>query len=176
MPFTVMEPVKGGALANPETKIANIFKAASPNLSYASWAIRYAASLDGVITVLSGMSNLAQMDDNLSYMKDFRPLSPEELAVIEKVQQALKEDASIKCTACRYCTDGCPMHIAIPEIFAVKNNEIKKPSWDGGKRAYSIATEGKGKASDCIACGLCESTCPQQLLVISLLKDCVKME
>ena len=174
--ITVMEPVKGGALANPPKGVQDIFKAADPNASFASWAIRYVASMDGIITVLSGMSNLAQMQDNLSYMRDFKPLDENEQKVIAAAQQELKKDNSIKCTACHYCTEGCPMGIAIPEIFAVKNSEGIKKSWDGGKQAYAIATHGKGKASECLECGQCESACPQHLEIISLLKDCRKME
>ncbi|MCR5149835.1 MAG: aldo/keto reductase [Clostridiales bacterium] len=174
--ITVMEPVKGGALAKPDDNIKKIFDEAAPGASYASWAIRYAASLDGIITVLSGMSNMAQLEDNLSYMKNFKPLSPEEQKVIEHVQAELDSDKTIKCTACHYCTDGCPMDIAIPEIFAVKNRQIKKESWDGGALEYSVATAGKGKASACIECGQCEDACPQNLPVIKLLKDCVSME
>lgn len=174
--ITVMEPVKGGALANPSDSVRKIFTEADPNASMASWAIRYAASMDGIITVLSGMSNLEQVDDNLSYMKNFKPLSEDEQKVIEKVQAEMKKDHSIKCTACHYCTNGCPMNIAIPEIFAVRNGELKEKSWDGGKQAYAIATQGKGKASDCVECGQCEEACPQQLPVIKLLKDCTVME
>ncbi len=174
--ITVMEPVKGGALANPPKGVQDIFKAADPNASFASWAIRYVASMDGIITVLSGMSNLAQMQDNLSYMRDFKPLDENEQKVIAATQQELKKDNSIKCTACHYCTEGCPMGIAIPEIFAVKNSEGIKKSWDSGKQAYAIATHGKGKASECLECGQCESACPQHLEIISLLKDCRKME
>ncbi len=174
--ITVMEPIKGGALADPPQGVKDIFKAADAEASMASWAIRYVASMEGIITVLSGMSNLAQMDDNLSYMKDFKPLDAEEQLVIKKVQEELEKDNSIKCTSCHYCTEGCPMGIAIPEIFAVRNGEIKKPSWDGGKQAYAIATQGKGKASNCIECGQCEGACPQHLEIISLLKDCVPME
>lgn len=174
--ITVMEPVKGGALANPPKGVQDIFKAADPNASFASWAIRYVASMDGIITVLSGMSNLAQMQDNLSYMRDFKPLDENEQKVIAAAQQELKKDNSIKCTACHYCTEGCPMGIAIPEIFAVKNSEGIKKSWDDGKQAYAIATHGKGKASECLECGQCESACPQHLEIISLLKDCRKME
>ncbi|MBQ5970087.1 MAG: aldo/keto reductase [Clostridia bacterium] len=176
VPITVMEPVKGGALADPAPAVRKLFEEADPNASMASWAIRYAASLDGIITVLSGMSNLEQMEDNLSYMKDFRPLNDAEQAVIRKAQAELVKDQSIQCTACHYCTDGCPMEIAIPEIFAVKNRELQKASWDGGKRAYAIATQGKGKASACIECGQCEEACPQQLPVMELLKDCADME
>ena len=172
MPIVVMEPVKGGSLANPIPKAKAIFDAANPDASYASWAVRYAASFDGIITVLSGMSNLEQMDDNLSYMKNFKPLNEEEQEIIHKVQEAMNEDQSIPCTACHYCTDGCPMNIPIPEIFTVQNNTAIYPSWDKGKNSYLIATAGKGKASDCIGCGQCESSCPQQLSIIELLKDC----
>ena len=169
--ITIMEPVKGGALADPPQGVKDIFKAADPNASCASWAIRYAASLDGIITVLSGMSNIAQMEDNLSYMRDFKPLTASEQQVITAARAELDKDKSIKCTSCRYCTEGCPMNIAIPESFAVKNDEIRKPSWDGGKQAYAIATHGKGKASDCIGCGLCENACPQHLPIRELLAD-----
>lgn len=174
--ITVMEPVKGGALANPPQGVKDIFKAADPNASMASWAIRYVASMDGIITVLSGMSNLEQMDDNLSYMRDFKPLSEAEQKVIAAAQDELKKDNSIKCTACHYCTEGCPMGIAIPEIFAVYNSEQLKRSWNGGRQAYAIATQGKGKASECVECGQCEGACPQHLEIISLLKKCVSME
>lgn len=122
-----------------------------------SWAIRFAASLDGIITVLSGMSNIQQMEDNLSYMKDFQPLSDAEQEVIKKAQAALAEDKSIPCTACHYCTGGCPQNIPIPEIFAVKNDAVLNGAWDGGKRGCSIATANKGKASECIQCGQCEA-------------------
>ena len=170
--IVVMEPVKGGALADPIPKVKGIFDAANPEVSYASWAIRYTASLDGIITVLSGMSNLAQMDDNLSYMKDFQPLSEQELDVIRQAQAALNEDPSIPCTGCHYCTDGCPKHIPIPEIFTVENRQKIYPGWDKGKNDYLIATMNKGKASECISCGQCESACPQQLRIIELLKEC----
>ncbi|MBR2284292.1 MAG: aldo/keto reductase [Ruminococcus sp.] len=174
--ITVMEPVKGGGLAAPPQGVQDIFRAADPEASMASWAIRYVASMEGIITVLSGMSNIAQMEDNLSYMRDFKPLSESEQQVIRAVQDELKKDDTIKCTACHYCTEGCPMGIAIPEIFAVKNSEIKKPSWNHGTQAYAIATQGKGKASDCIECGQCEGACPQHLEIIELLKECTSME
>ena len=175
-PITVMEPVKGGALANPIPAVREIFEAANPALSPACWAIRYAASMDGVITVLSGMSSLAQMEDNLSCMRNFRPLNEAEQDVLRRAQEALNRDSSIKCTACHYCTDGCPMNIPIPEIFAVRNRQTLYPSHDGGKGAYRIATEGRGKAGDCVACGQCERACPQHLPIIELLRDCAAME
>ena len=138
--------------------------------------MRYAASLDGVLSVLSGMSNLAQMEDNMSYMKDFKPLSDEEQEVIRQAQVALRADNSIKCTACHYCTDGCPMSIPIPEIFQVWNNNEKYHLFNGGKRDYQIATMNRGKASDCIECGQCEAQCPQHLEIIELLKECRSFE
>ena len=172
--MTIMEPLKGGALANPNDSILKIFKKAAPGMSCASWGIRYAASLEGVITVLSGMSDLSQMDDNLSYMKDFKPLSDDEYKIIEEVKKELEKDNSIKCTSCSYCISGCPKSIPIPAIFAVKNKE--SGNWDGGKGAYQIATQGKGKAGDCIECGQCEMACPQHLPIISLLKECRALE
>ena len=172
----IMEPIKGGALANPVQEVKDVFAKADPEASCASWAVRYAASLDGVLSVLSGMSNLAQMEDNMSYMKDFKPLSDEEQEVIRQAQVALRADNSIKCTACHYCTDGCPMSIPIPEIFQVWNNNEKYHLFNGGKRDYQIATMNRGKASDCIECGQCEAQCPQHLEIIELLKECRSFE
>lgn len=171
--ITIMEPVKGGALADPIPDVKKLFESADPNASCASWAIRFAASLDGIITVLSGMSNIGQMKDNISYMKDFKPLSDAEQAVILKVQSVLNGDQSIPCTACHYCTDGCPMNIPIPEIFSVANRQRGNAEFRG-RREYTIATTNKGKASDCIECGQCENACPQQIDVISRLKACAK--
>lgn len=169
----IMEPVKGGVLADPIPEAASILKEANPNVSAASWAVRFAASLDGIITVLSGMSNIAQMQDNLSYMKHFKPLTPDEMNVIAKVQQAMGLDQSIACTACHYCTDGCPKNIPIPEIFHVKNTQRGNPAFRG-RREYMIATTGRGIASECIECGRCENACPQQLKIISHLKSCAE--
>ena len=111
IPVTIMEPVKGGILADPIDSVKEIFDREQNGLSYSSWAIRFAASLDNILAVLSGMSNIAQMEDNLSYMKDFKPLSEHEQEVIKEAQQALDRDQSIPCTACHYCTEGCPMNI-----------------------------------------------------------------
>ena len=173
-PVIIMEPVKGGALADPIPEVKNILKAADPNASVASWAIRFAASLEGVITVLSGMSNIAQMKDNISYMKDFKPLNDKEKLVIRCAQDALNKDRSIPCTACRYCTDGCPMNIPIPDIFTVANRQRGNEAFRG-RREYTITTTGKGKASACIECGQCEDTCPQQIEVIRHLKECAEL-
>lgn len=175
-PIVVMEPVKGGTLADPPKKVAELFKAADPNASFASWAIRYVASLPGIMTVLSGMSSVEQMKDNLRYMKDFKPLTEDEKALVEKAREIIENDISIACTACHYCTDGCPMQIPIPEIFKVYNSNLLNRNNPRAKKAYKEATEGKGKASDCVRCGQCEGACPQQLPIMSLLEECTDME
>ena len=171
----VMEPVKGGILADPIPTVKEIFDKADPEASYASWAVRFVASQDGIFKVLSGMSDLAQMENNLSYMKDFKPLNEEEEKVIAAVQEAINADKSIPCTGCRYCTEGCPMGIPIPDIFTVENRRKGSPEFRT-KREYAIVTIGKGKAGDCIQCGQCESVCPQHLPIISLLEKCRELE
>ena len=170
-PITIMEPLKGGALADPIPSVQEIFKEADPEAPIVSWGICYAASLEGIITMLSGMSNLEQMEQNLSFMKDFVPLTDEEQAVIQKAQAALDADKSIPCTGCHYCVDGCPMNIPIPEIIAVANRQHNNEGFRG-VREYGIATTGKGKASDCIQCGQCEGACPQHLGIMEYLKGC----
>ena len=170
--IVVMEPVKGGSLAAPLPSVRKIFDEADPKASYASWAIRYAASLEGIITVLSGMSNIEQMADNLSYMKEFKPLNIDEQAAIQKAQEIINGVKSIPCTACHYCTAGCPKQIPIPEIFAARNKQLVWGQLEEGRTAYAQATADAGAAADCIACGQCEEACPQQIKVIERLKDC----
>lgn len=168
--IVVMEPVKGGALANPDKKVEQLFKAYAPDMSAASWAIRFAASLDGIITVLSGMSNIEQMQDNLSYMKDFKPLNEEEQKIIQQAQRILGQSSTVPCTACHYCTEGCPMQIPIPDVFSALNLQLGNGQLDEAKKAYqAIADEGH-KASDCIECGQCEGACPQHISIIECLK------
>ena len=162
----VMEPVKGGLLANPPEPVKKILEAADPGVSPASWAIRFVASQDGIITVLSGMSNLEQMKDNSSFMKDFKPLSEAEMQVIKDAQKALSEIESIPCTACHYCTDGCPMSIDIPGIFRAMNQYLIYGNLNGAKGMYGWATGGRSKASDCVQCGQCEAACPQHIGII----------
>ena len=174
-PVVVMEPVKGGILADPIDSVKEIFDAENTGMSYASWALRYVAEKDNLLAVLSGMSSVEQMKDNLGFMKDFRPLSEHEEEVIRRVQEALNKDKSIPCTACRYCTKGCPMEIPIPDIFTVENRKKGSPEFRV-KREYTIVTAGRGKASDCIQCGQCEGVCPQHLPIISLLEQCRAME
>lgn len=170
--IVIMEPVKGGTLANPPENVKAVLQAADSEHSAASWAIRFAASLDGVITVLSGMSTMEQMQDNISYMKDFQPLGEPELQVIAKAQEALHAIKTIPCTACHYCTAGCPKQIAIPDIFAARNKLTLYGSKADALREYGWAVEDGGKASDCIACGQCERACPQHIGIIKQLQEC----
>ena len=174
-PVVIMEPVKGGILADPIPGVKEVFDAYGSALSYSSWAVRFCASLDNIVAVLSGMSNIDQMRDNLSYMKDFKPLSDDERKLIAKAQEALNADKSIPCTACHYCTKGCPMNIPIPEIFTVANRRKGSPEFRT-RREYSIVTQDRGKASACVQCGQCESACPQHLPIIELLEQCRAFE
>lgn len=174
-PVIIMEPIKGGSLANPSEEIKEVFTEVNPEDSMASWAVRYAASLDGILTVLSGMSNIEQMEDNLSYMTEFKPLDEKEREAIAKAQEILKKEKSIPCTACHYCVDNCPQNIPIPEIFAARNKQLLEGKFEEGLEDYRKATENAGKASDCIECGQCEGACPQQLEVIKHLKSCAEV-
>lgn len=165
----VMEPVKGGTLANVPASVETMFKKASPDLSIPSWAIRFAAGLDGVMVVLSGMSNLSQLKDNTGYMRDFRPLSDSERELVFRAADIIRNNVAIPCTGCSYCTDGCPMNISIPKVFALYNNMSKNPS-ENIVGEYDTLTKQGGSASSCIACGQCESVRPQELEIIELLK------
>lgn len=171
-PVIVMEPIKGGALVNLPDNAKHILDEIGTG-SYASYALRYAASFQGVVKVLSGMSNLEQMNDNISFMKDFKPFTKEEYQAVEKVKDILKQLGGISCTACRYCTDGCPMHISIPDLFACYNAKKQFNDWNS-QYYYGVHTKTNGKASDCIGCKQCEKICPQHLPIIEYLKDVSK--
>ena len=175
VPVVVMEPVKGGSLANPPEKVKKLLKERHPDMSCASWAIRFAASLEGVLTVLSGMSNIDQMRDNLSYMKDFRPLDEEEQAILRQAQKILGHSSVIPCTACGYCAKGCPKKIDIPGIFAAMNRQLGSGQMAEARAAYENVT-GEGRwASDCVGCRQCEGACPQHLPVTDHLKTAREM-
>ena len=164
-PVLVMEPVKGGTLVNlPEEA-----KALLPDGSPASYAIRYAAGFEDIVMVLSGMSNMEQMEDNISYMADFKPLSDAEHEIIDRVRTIYQAQHKIPCTACRYCVDGCPAGIPIPDIFALQNAKLGKEEYDAAAYGALPAT-----AKDCVECGQCETACPQNLHIRDLLKEVEK--
>ena len=173
--IVIMEPVKGGALANPPEKVKELFEACHPDMSYASWAIRFAASLDGIITVLSGMSNIDQMKDNISYMKDFQPLNEEEYRIIRQAQEIIGRSAAVPCTACSYCTEGCPKQIPIPDIFRAMNLQLGNGKLEEAREAYRSAVKDRSAASDCIKCRKCETACPQHLPVTKHLEKAAEM-
>ena len=170
-PVVIMEPVKGGSLAGMAEPVRKVLTDANPNVSVASWAVRYAASLDGLVTVLSGMSNLDQMKDNISYMEDFKPLSNSERAVVAKAVEELNKIPQIPCTECRYCVDGCPQKISIPRFFQAYNNYQLFQNKQGFIQRYNGTAREGGSPEDCIQCGQCESHCPQHLEIIKLLQD-----
>lgn len=171
-PIVVMEPIKGGTLASFSDDIEKIYKDYAPQKSIASWALRYVASLDGVMTILSGMSNAQQMNDNLDTMTHFEKINDKEAKLIKQVTDQVLSYPTIPCTKCRYCTPGCPMHIQIPDLFTAYNSA----KMYGENRRYDTyykdhSTGDYQPAKACIACGQCESVCPQHLEIISLLKE-----
>ncbi len=167
-PITVMEPVKGGALARLEPEAEKVFRDYDPEASAASWAIRYAASLEGVRMVLSGMSTLEQVADNTSFMKDFHCLTEEELSRIQKVREMLAASQAIQCTNCRYCMDECPMEINIPGYFSFYNSAMRQANFID--MLYTRVSHGHGAPWDCVECRSCEGHCPQHLPITQYLK------
>lgn len=177
-PVMVMEPVKGGLLSSLPPEAETLLKAAGPNASPASWAIRFAASLDNVCMVLSGMSTPEQMTDNLRFMSDFKPLTGDERAVLDKVVDIIHAKTAVACTACRYCVDGCPQRILIPDIFKLYNKVSKfgDGALPSARQSYAqLSAQDHSPASACIGCGQCEGKCPQNLPVIQHLKDAAKL-
>ena len=169
-PVIVMEPVKGGNLVNLPEEARAVLDALHGG-SPASYAIRFAAGFPGMWMVLSGMSTLQQVEDNLAFMKDFQPLNETEMAAVEKVRAIFHSKDLIPCTACRYCTDGCPQHIAIPDIFAARNAKEIHRDWNADYYYSEVCTAPGRRASDCLQCGKCEKVCPQHLPIRELLQE-----
>lgn len=176
-PIVIMEPVKGGTLANVPEAAEALFQKHQPKLSVPSWAIRYAASVEGVMMVLSGMSALDQMEDNTSFMADFQPLDQREYEIIEQAVRIINASIAVPCTACQYCAAGCPQNIAIPKYFELYNAE--KQALNSGfstqKIYYDNYIQSYGKASDCVECRQCEEQCPQHIPIVEHLKEVAKL-
>lgn len=168
-PAIIMEPVKGGSLVKLPEEAQHVFDELHGG-SNASYAIRFAASQEGVMMVLSGMGNMEMVNDNISYMKEFQPLNAEENAAVQKVCDIFRNMGTIPCTACRYCTEVCPKKIAIPDLFACYNSMKIFNNWNTEYYYSDIHTRNGGKPSDCIRCGKCENICPQHLKIRDLLK------
>ncbi len=174
IPMIIMEPAKGGKLACLDDECAEILKAIRPGKSLASWAFRYVGSLPGIATILSGMSTPEQMEDNINTFKDFEPLSEEELAAIDKVKEIMNRVELAGCTSCKYCVEGCPMGISIPDVISAVNTKRKFPGDMRPQFFYNGLVDRYSHASDCIACGQCEGVCPQHLPIISLMQEAVE--
>ena len=167
----VMEPVKGGRLANVGEEVEKMMKAVHPDWSPASWAIRFAASLENVMMVLSGMSDTAQLNDNTGYMQTFAPLTDDEIKLLEKAAEILSAQPAIACTACRYCVEGCPRDIQIPDFFMLYNQDqmVLRQGGSANREQYQVIAKDHGLASACVDCKQCEGACPQHLSIINLL-------
>jgi len=174
-PIIVMEPVKGGSLVNVPEEVVKLFKDYNPEMSVASWAVRYTASLENVCLVLSGMSNFAQVVDNTSYMQDVVPLNDEEKEIIRKVTKIIKGSIPIPCTACGYCVEGCPKKIPLPKLFSLYNNQKQFKLVPSHLSYYNNLTVHYGKAADCIDCKQCEQHCPQHIAIVEKLKEVSKV-
>ena len=174
-PIVIMEPVKGGLLAAPPEPVRQLLQQADPSLSPAAWAMRFAASLDGVLTVLSGASNLEQLQENIATMDDFRPLDEAEWQLLAQARQMIAELPLVPCTSCRYCVSDCPENIMIPQLLEILNVYRIYGNLRQSRGSYEWAMTTSGKAGDCLACGQCESVCPQHLDVSEYMRELAEL-
>lgn len=168
-PVIIMEPARGGVLCKLPEDIAGILEEAKPGSTPAEWAYRFCWNLPNVIAVLSGMSTIDQARENLASYRDNKPFDDSERAALEKVMSELRSMASVPCTACGYCIEGCPSHVKIPDIMALLNLEEMTHDRDFVKGLYSWQAA-EGRASECIKCGACEDMCPQGIGIIEQLE------
>ncbi|MCI9547130.1 MAG: 4Fe-4S dicluster domain-containing protein [Lachnospiraceae bacterium] len=171
-PVIIMEPVKGGMLATPPESVAEILKKAEPESSVASWAVRFAANLEGVITVLSGMSSVEQMKDNLSYMKDFTGMSEKQERALNEAREELSRIPLIPCTSCEYCAKVCPNDIGISGSFTAMNylTLYRNKEMAVGQENWLVGGRGRKRADECSKCGKCEEACPQHIAIRDMLE------
>lgn len=170
-PVIVMEPVKGGSLANIPEKAEKLFKDYHPDMSVASWAVRFTASLENVFMVLSGMSDYDQVVDNISYMQDMESLNDEEKELVNLAAGIINGIPVVPCTSCQYCVEGCPKKIPIPKYFSLYNNQKQFKLVPSHRNYYNNLAQEFGKASDCISCKQCEKHCPQHIGIVEQLKE-----
>lgn len=174
-PIIVMEPVKGGLLVKEQAVYAPILKAAAPQKSLVSWALRFVNDLPQVKMILSGMSDVEQMEENTALFDAMEPLNRKEQEALDNARKALAEAAEIGCTACKYCVDGCPKSILIPRVLDCLNQYKRYGDLTMAKGMYERVTKDSGKASDCIRCGRCENSCPQKLYISDYMQQAAKL-
>ncbi len=174
----IMEPYKGGFLADVPEEAEKIMKEYNPDKSVVSWAMRFVANLDDVSVVLTGASNLEQLESNISEIKNAPPLRDEELEIIKEVSEIINSNITVDCTTCRYCVDVCSEEIDIAKVFDLynKHNMLEIDDWTPFGNAYLNYTKlpGVGIASDCIVCELCIEEGPQYINIPEVLKDVAK--
>jgi len=171
----VMEPVKGGMLANPADEVKELLKAHNPDASPSCWAILFAASHPSVDMVLSGMSNMEQLQENMAFMNNFVPLTEEENAVLKKASDIINSKTAVPCTGCAYCVPECPKNIAIPEYFSLYNAAKAYRKMPNQAAYYGNYIRTRGRASDCIECRSCEKACPQHIKIADMMKNVAEM-